>query len=143
MKHLRWASIAVLTLFPLHLVAQTEAISAKDAKRHLNQRVTVEGVVANVRTQGQETWISLEKAYPGTPLLIVMSADIAAGWGDTRSLANKRVRVTGTVRPSALEGAVPMTGREAMPEIGGGRPRAPSILLEDRSKLVVVGGQTD
>lgn len=138
MNRMWWAGIAILTVFPLQLNAQAEVLSAKDAKRYLNQRVTVEGVVANVRTQGQETWISLEKPYPSTPLLIVMSADVAAAWGDTRSLNKKTVRVTGTVRPSALEGPVPMTGREAMPEVGGGRPRAPSILLEDHSKLVVV-----
>jgi len=138
MKHLSWASIAILTLLPLPLAGQGEVILAKDAKKFVNQRATVEGVVVNVRTQGTETWVSLDKAYPGTPLLIVLSADVASAYGDVRSLARKKVRVTGTIRPSALEGPSPMTGREAMPEVGGGRPRAPSILLEDSSKLVVV-----
>ncbi len=138
MKHFIWAIAAILTVAPLSLAAQSEAILAKDAKRFVGQRVTVEGVVVNVRTQGSETWISLDKAYPGTPLLIIMSADVASAFGDARGLTRKKVRVTGTVRPSALEGPSPMTGRDAMPEVGGGRPRAPSILLEDSSKLMVV-----
>lgn len=138
MKYLGWASAAILTLAPLPLAAQANVILAKDAKRFVGQRVTVEGTVANVRTQGTETWISLDKAYPGTPLLIILSADVAGTFGDARSLTKKKVRVTGTVRPSSLEGPSPMTGREVMPDVGGGRPRAPSILLEDSSKLVVV-----
>ncbi len=130
---------ALFGAIPAAAAAQSDVILAKDARKYTNQRVTVEGKVAQVRRQGSETWVALERSYPGSPLVIVLSEAVATAMGDVQGLKGKLVRVSGTVQPSALEGPPPMMGREATPEVGGGRPRAPSILLEDVGKLVVVG----
>jgi hypothetical protein len=56
----------------LSLAAQGEVILAKDAKKFVNQRATVEGVVVNVRTRIRPDFAG--ESLPRTPLLIVMSA---------------------------------------------------------------------
>ena len=51
-------------------LAQTQMIAAADAKAHVGQTVTVEGVVSEVHTaaSGRATFIDIGGRYPKTPL---------------------------------------------------------------------------
>jgi len=124
----------------LTLAAQgAEIVPHGDAHKHVNQYVTVEGPVANIRVQrDRSVWLSLGRPYPRADLVIVVPEATAQAIPNLRDLKDATVRVTGQIRPSGLEGPPPITGVTRMPEVSGGRPNAPSILLENEGRLTVV-----
>jgi len=83
-------------------LAQTQmpAIAAADAKAHVGQTVTVEGVVSEVHTaaSGRATFIDIGGRYPHhTFTAVIFSRDVTK-FSNVDALNGKTVDVTGPVR---------------------------------------------
>ncbi len=104
------AGLAVL-LFFASFTFGADSISARDAKNHIGERVTVCGLVVGTHyaasSRGRPTFINLDQAYPNQIFTIVI-------WGSDRpkfgrpetSYASKHVCVNG---PVTLYRGVPET----------------------------------
>jgi hypothetical protein len=120
--------------------AAQQVVELKNIRNHIGQRVTVEAKVADTRRQRDgQVWLSLDRPYPSGPLVIVLTRDVLNTMQDYAILRGKWVRVTGTVRPSNMEGPPPATASagQRMPDVFAG-PSKPFIELEDSGRLQVV-----
>ena len=83
-------------------LAQTQmpAIAAADAKAHVGQTVTVEGVVSEVHTaaSGRATFIDIGGRYPNNTFTAVIFSRDVTKFSNVDALNGKTVDVTGPVR---------------------------------------------
>lgn len=81
-------------------LAQTPAIAAADAKAHVGQTVTVEGVVAEVHTaaSGRATFIDIGGRYPDNTFTAVIFSRDVTKFANVDALNGKTVDITGPVR---------------------------------------------
>ena len=111
-----------------------ERVELEQVRDYLNRRVSVEGEVADVRRQQNgEVWLSLGRAYPNGPLVVVIPREMLAGHPDYLSYRGKWVRVNGMVRPGFTVGepAAPTASRSVT------GPTKPSIVLDNPQRLEV------
>lgn len=108
------------------------------ARRFIGDEVAVEGPVARVAPgRGGSLWISLGRPYPSATVVIVVPAEFVDNLDDPRSLEGATIRATGRV----YSGEAAETGisrGSSTPQLEGGNPRRPFIVLRDASRLVVV-----
>ena len=81
-------------------LAQTQMIAAADAKAHVGQTVTVEGVVSEVHTaaSGRATFIDIGGRYPNNTFTAVIFSRDVTKFSNVDALNGKTVDVTGPVR---------------------------------------------
>jgi DNA/RNA endonuclease YhcR with UshA esterase domain len=73
-------------------------ISDRDAKKHVGETLTVEGVVTGTHVSARGTeFLNFGSRYPNQDFTVVIFARSAAGFGDIEKLYGKRVDVTGTI----------------------------------------------
>ena len=76
------------------------AIAAADAKAHVGQTVTVEGVVSEVHTaaSGRATFIDIGGRYPNNTFTAVIFSRDVTKFSNVDALDGKTVDITGPVR---------------------------------------------
>ncbi len=81
-------------------LAQTQMIAAADAKAHVGQTATVEGVVSEVHTaaSGRATFIDIGGRYPNNTFTAVIFSRDVTKFSNVDELDGKTVDVTGPVR---------------------------------------------
>jgi len=81
-------------------LAQTQMIVAADAKGHVGQTVTVEGVVSEVHTaaSGRATFIDIGGRYPNNTFTAVIFSRDVTKFSNVDALDGKTVDITGPVR---------------------------------------------
>ncbi len=89
-----------LTAAPSLAQTQMPAIAAADAKAHVGQTVTVEGVVSEVHTaaSGRATFIDIGGRYPNNTFTAVIFSRDVTKFSNVDALNGKTVDVTGPVR---------------------------------------------
>ncbi len=89
-----------LAAVPAPALAQTQMIAAADAKTHIGQTVTVEGVVGEVHTaaSGRATFIDTGGRYPNNTFTAVIFSRDVTKFSNVDALNGKTVDVTGPVR---------------------------------------------
>jgi DNA/RNA endonuclease YhcR with UshA esterase domain len=80
--------------------ALAETIAPDEAKAHVGQTVTVEGVVSEVHTaaSGRATFIDMGGRYPNNTFTAVIFSGNASKFPNLDALNGKTVDVTGSVR---------------------------------------------
>jgi DNA/RNA endonuclease YhcR with UshA esterase domain len=79
--------------------ALAETIAPADARKHVDQTVTVEGQVSDVHTTGSGTiFLDIGGRYPDNAFAAVIFADDAGQFPDTDKFSGKTVDITGVVR---------------------------------------------
>jgi DNA/RNA endonuclease YhcR with UshA esterase domain len=96
MKALLLAFGLALTAIP----AAAETIAPAEAKAHVGQSVTVEGVVSEVHhaASGKVTFIDMGGHYPNNTFAGIIFSDDANKFPDVDSLGGKTVDITGTIK---------------------------------------------
>lgn len=96
MKALIFALGLALTAFP----AVAATITPPEAKAHVGEIVTVEGVASEVHhaASGKAIFIDIGGRYPNNPFAAVIFADDASKFPNVDTLAGKVVDVTGAIR---------------------------------------------
>ncbi len=81
-------------------LAETQMITAADAKAHVGQNVTVEGVVSEVHTaaSGRATFIDIGGRYPNNTFTAVIFSRDVTKFSNVDALNSKTVDITGPVR---------------------------------------------
>lgn len=135
---MRWIFPGVLlSLLAVEASAQQE-IEHTRVRRFIGEEVTVEGPVARVAPGRQGSlWISLGRPHPSATLVIVVPEEFVTTLGQPRELEGATVKVTGRI----YSGEAAETGisrATSTPQLAGGNPRTPFILLRDASRLRVV-----
>lgn len=128
---------ALLSLLATEATAQ-QVVDHTRARRFIGDEVAVEGPVARVApARGGSLWISLGRPYPSATLVIVVPAEFVDNLGDPRSLEGATVRVTGRIYTGdASDTGIPRGS--STPQLEGGNPRRPFIVLRDASRLRVM-----
>ncbi|HEX9167216.1 MAG TPA: hypothetical protein VF862_14980 [Gemmatimonadales bacterium] len=120
------------SVFPIGAAAQ-QVVDLSRVRNYVDQRVIVEAKVADVlRQRNGEVWMSLGRPYPSGPLVVIVPLNILGAMPDYAAYRGKMVRVTGMVRPGAMEAPPPGTGSGQSLFEG---PSRPYIVLEDIGKL--------
>lgn len=90
----------VLGLILLAVPAAAQTIRPADARAHIGQTVTVEGVVSEVyfAARSHTTFIGMGGAYPNNVFTAVIFRQDASTFPDVEALNGRTVDVTGTVR---------------------------------------------
>lgn len=135
---MRWIPLGILfSLLAVEAAAQ-QLVEHTRVRRFIGEEVTVEGPVARVAPARQGSlWISIGRPHPSASLVIVVPSDFVQSLDQPRSLEGATVRVTGRV----YTGEAAETGiarGTSTPELPGGNPRTPFIVLRDLSRLQVV-----
>ena len=84
---------------PVSLMAQTAAVVADtDAAKHIGEKVTVEGIVAEVFTHGRNFFVDFGKPYPHQTITgwIPENSELA-NESKSYDLEGKKIRITGTI----------------------------------------------
>lgn len=135
---MRWISLGVLLSLLAVEVAAQQTVDYTRVRRFIGEEVTVEGPVARVAPANQGSlWISIGRPYPSARLVIVVPSDFVQSMDQPRSLEGATVQVTGRV----YTGEAAETGISrgtSTPQLAGGNPRTPFIVLRDLSRLRVV-----
>jgi hypothetical protein len=109
---LRLAAVSTLMGLSAGAVQGQEEVELDRVRDYVNRRVFVEGEVADVRRQQNgEVWLSLGRAYPNGPLVVVIPREMLAGHPDWLTYRGKWVRVNGMVRTGFVEGEPAAPGR--------------------------------
>ncbi len=89
-----------LALVAAPSLAQTQMIAAADAKAHVGQSVTVEGVVSEVHAaaSGRATFIDFGGRYPNNTFTAVIFSRDVTKFSNVHALDGKTVDITGAVR---------------------------------------------
>jgi DNA/RNA endonuclease YhcR with UshA esterase domain len=92
------AAFLIFALVAVPALAQT--ITPLEAKDHVGQTVTVEGVVAEVHVDARSgvTFVNLGERFPKQPFTGVVFKDDADGFPNVQQLAGKLVAMTGPVQ---------------------------------------------
>lgn len=135
---MRWIPLGVLfSLLAVEGAAQQE-VEHNRVRRFIGEEVTVTGPVARVAPGRQGSlWISIGRPHPSATLVIVVPEEFVSTLGQPRELEGATVKVTGRV----YTGEAAETGISrgtSTPQLAGGNPRTPFILLRDASRLQVV-----
>lgn len=135
---MRWMLPGVLfSLLAVEGAAQQE-VEHNRVRRFIGEEVTVTGPVARVAPGRQGSlWISIGRPHPSATLVIVVPEEFVSTVGQPRELEGATVKVTGRV----YTGEAAETGISrgtSTPQLAGGNPRTPFILLRDASRLQVV-----
>lgn len=95
----KYLSIAALLFISNILLAQPK-IAADSATFYVGKKVTVCADVYGVKSTDKITFINLGKAYPNSPLTIVIFAKDRAAFTETpeKLYGNKPICVTGTIK---------------------------------------------
>jgi DNA/RNA endonuclease YhcR with UshA esterase domain len=77
-----------------------ETIAPNEAREHVGQNVTVEGMVNEIHhaASGSATFIDMGGRYPNNPFTAVIFKDDAAKFPDVDALDGKMIDVTGSIR---------------------------------------------
>jgi DNA/RNA endonuclease YhcR with UshA esterase domain len=80
--------------------ALAEAIGPNEARDHIGQNVTVEGVVSEVHhaASGRATFIDMGGRYPNNTVTAVIFKDDAGKFPDVDALDGKTIDVIGSIR---------------------------------------------
>ena len=79
--------------------AFAQAIQPADAKTHVGQTVTVEGMVDNVHTTAAgNTYIDIGGRYPNNPFAAVIFESDAGKFPNVDALDGKTIDITGRIR---------------------------------------------
>jgi DNA/RNA endonuclease YhcR with UshA esterase domain len=94
------ALIFALLLTSAAAPALAETIAAAEAKNHIGQNVTVEGVVSEVHhvQSGRATLIDMGGTYPNNTFTAVIFKDDFNKFPNVDSLAGKTIDVTGQIK---------------------------------------------
>ena len=94
------SGLRLCTAAPSLAQTQMPAIAAADAKAHVGQTVTVEGVVSEVHTaaSGRATFIDIGGRYPNNTFTAVIFSRDVTKFSNVDALNGKTVDVTGPVR---------------------------------------------
>jgi DNA/RNA endonuclease YhcR with UshA esterase domain len=95
------ALVAILGLILLATPAAAETIKPADARAHVGQTVTVEGVVSEVHIASGGsgmTFIDMGGRYPDNAFAAVIFRDDASKFPNVAALNGKTVDITGAVR---------------------------------------------
>lgn len=134
----RWR-LALTAAAALAAPAQAQDLVPLDEVRdHVNRFVTVEATVARVFRSGRDTWVSLGKAYPAAPLVIVIPSSLVSAIPNLQSYRGKLVRITGRIEPPIQEGP-PGRTRNPADAAPARMPSKPYVRLEDPGMLVLLG----
>jgi DNA/RNA endonuclease YhcR with UshA esterase domain len=100
MKALAFALGLGFALAAAPSLAQTQMIAAADAKAHVGQTLTVEGVVSEVHTaaSGRATFIDFGGRYPNNTFTAVIFSRDVTKFSNVDALNGKTVDITGPVR---------------------------------------------
>lgn len=131
-------------MLPLMLVslvaAETGAQQVVDhtrVRRYAGEEVTVEGPVARVAPASQGSlWISLGRPHPSATLVIVVAEEFVRSLDQPRSYEGATIQVTGRIHTGEAGGIG--IDRNVTPQLPGGNPRTPFIVLQDISRLKVI-----
>jgi DNA/RNA endonuclease YhcR with UshA esterase domain len=87
-----------LALAPISAFAET--ITPAEARQHVGQSVTVEGIVSDVNTTDRAgvTFLDIGGHYPDNVFTAVIFKDDASKFPNVDALAGKTIDVTGTVK---------------------------------------------
>jgi hypothetical protein len=135
---MRWILPGVLfSLLAVEAAAQQE-IEHNRVRRFIGEEVTVTGPVARVAPASQGSlWVSIGRPHPSASLVIVVESEFVKNLDEPRSLEGATVKVTGRI----FTGEAAETGISrgtSTPQLAGGNPRTPFIVLRDASRLQVV-----
>jgi DNA/RNA endonuclease YhcR with UshA esterase domain len=94
------ALVPILGLILMATPAVAQTIRPADARAHVGQTVTVEGIVADVHTAGRSgtTFIDMGGRYPNNALAAVIFSADASKFPNVAALSGKTVDITGAVR---------------------------------------------
>ena len=139
-----WGLVALIGLAAAGSPLEAQQTVALDKIRdYIHQMVTVEGKVAQVMRQRDDVWLSLGRAYPSGPLVIVIPSERLSAFPDIFAWRGRQVRVTGRVRPSALEAPPPPTRAPGDRTTTTRSPQKPHMVIDDPGMLtVIVNGQS-
>lgn len=127
----------IITLVPATGSAQDRVIDHTRARRYSGEEITVEGPVARMAPGGAGAmWISLGRPHPSATVVIVVPPEFVPSLGTPRSWEGAIVHVRGRIFTGEAGG----TTRDATvtPQLQGGNPRTPFIVLQDLSRLRIV-----
>lgn len=135
---MRWIPLGVLfSLLAVEAATQQE-IEHTRVRRFIGEEVSVQGPVARVAPGSQGSlWISIGRPHPSASLVVVVPAEFVKNLDEPRSLEGATVRVTGRI----YTGEAAETGiarGTSTPQLPGGNPRTPFMVLRDASRLQVV-----
>jgi DNA/RNA endonuclease YhcR with UshA esterase domain len=87
-----------LALVPLSALAQT--ITPAESRSHVDEHITVEGVVTEVHhaASGRATFINMGGRYPNHLFNAVIFADAAPKFPNVDTLQGKTIDITGTIK---------------------------------------------
>ena len=94
------ALVPILGLILVATPAIAQPIRPADARAHVGQTVTVEGIVGDVHTAGRSgtTFIDMGGRYPDNALAAVIFSADASKFPNVAALSGKTVDITGAVR---------------------------------------------
>ena len=94
------ALVPILGLILLATPAVAQTVRPADARAHVGQTVTVEGVVSEVHVASGSgmTFIDMGGRYPDNPFAAVIFRDDASKFPNVAALDGKTVDVTGAVQ---------------------------------------------
>lgn len=97
---MRAVVFAVVALAATATPSLADAIAPAQARDHVGQSVTVEGLVSEVHhaASGNVTFIDLGGRYPNNRLAGVIFSDDAAKFPDVDSLQDKTIDISGTIK---------------------------------------------
>lgn len=94
------AIIVALSLALIPAVAVAQTIAPGDAKSHVGQSATIEGVVSDVHhaASGSTIFLDFGGPYPDNAFAAVIFAKDESKFADVNSLRGKTVDVTGSIQ---------------------------------------------
>jgi DNA/RNA endonuclease YhcR with UshA esterase domain len=103
MRLTHMSTVASAMFLLVAFAASAAEINAEDAANHIGQTVTVCGVVASAKyaanSRSQPTFLDMGRPYPNEPFTAVIFGSDRAKFGEPeRTLAGKRVCITGAIR---------------------------------------------
>jgi DNA/RNA endonuclease YhcR with UshA esterase domain len=100
MEDILRALVPILGLILMATPAVAQTIKPADARAHVGQTVTVEGVVSEVHVASGSgmTFIDMGGRYPDNPFAAVIFRDDASKFPNVAALDGKTVDVTGAVQ---------------------------------------------
>lgn len=127
----------LVSLVPVTGSAQDRVVDHTRARRYSGEVITVEGPVARAAPGGAGTlWISLGKPHPSATVVIVVPSEFVPSLGTPRDLEGAIIQVRGRIFTGEAGGTT--TDATVTPQLQGGNPRSPFIVLQDLSRLRIV-----
>ncbi len=124
-------------LIPSIAWSQSQVVDHSRVRRYAGEEITVEGPVARVAPGGGgSVWISLGRPHPSASLVIVVLEEFAKSLETPRYYDGAIIQVTGRILTGEAGGIG--IDRTNTPQLPGGNPRTPFIVLQDIGRFRVV-----